>query len=91
MHPKIYQFFTLFRGRHDGRRDLPSDLSAELTVFVSTVGARSFNDCITHLHAQDCRFRTEVIDHIDSSTLTASPIPTELLSSLANPHRLPER
>ncbi len=38
------------------------DLSSEVTVFVSTVGAASFPDCMTHLAAQDCRFSLEVIE-----------------------------
>jgi hypothetical protein len=40
------------------------DLSAEVTVFVSTVGAASFPDCMTHLAAQDCRFGVEVIEGV---------------------------
>ena len=41
-----------------------SDLAADLTVFVSTVGAASFPDCITHLSAQDCRFKLDVIENV---------------------------
>ncbi|MFN8640491.1 MAG: hypothetical protein U0802_02060 [Candidatus Binatia bacterium] len=40
------------------------DLSDDLTVFVLTVGAPSFAECLQRLDAQDCRFRREVIDHV---------------------------
>jgi hypothetical protein len=40
------------------------DLSSELTVFVSTVGAASFTACIEHLDRQDCRFRRVVIARV---------------------------
>ena len=40
------------------------DLSSELTVFVSTVGAASFTACIDHLDRQDCRFRRVVIARV---------------------------
>lgn len=46
------------------RPDVRPDLSAEVTVFVSTVGAPSFADCMAHLERQDCRFRLRVIDHV---------------------------
>jgi len=39
----------------------PPDLSAEMTVFVSSVGAACFAECMQHLARQDCRFRLEVI------------------------------
>jgi hypothetical protein len=40
------------------------DLSDEVTVFVSTVGAPSFDACLEHLRRQDCAFRFELIDHV---------------------------
>ena len=40
------------------------DLSAELTVFVLTVGAPSFAECMKRLEAQDCRFTLEVIENV---------------------------
>src|SRR5690348_11399473 len=40
------------------------DLSAEVTAFVLTVGAPSFDECMRRLDRQDCRFRREVIDHV---------------------------
>jgi hypothetical protein len=40
------------------------DLSAELTVFVLTVGASSFADCMQRLEVQDCRFQLEVIENV---------------------------
>lgn len=42
----------------------PRDLSAEMTVFVSTVGAACFPECMAHLARQDCRFRLEVIVNV---------------------------
>ena len=69
------QFYTLFRrlaaearqssvvGAGAGVCDRP-DLSAEVTVFVSTVGAPSFADCMAHLERQDCRFRLRVIENV---------------------------
>lgn len=44
--------------------DTRSDLSAELTVFVLTVGAPSYPECRRRLAAQDCRFRLEVIENV---------------------------
>ncbi len=40
------------------------DLSSELTVFVSTVGAASFTACMAHLDRQDCRFRRVVVARV---------------------------
>ena len=40
------------------------DLSAELSVFVLTVGAPSFAACLKRLEAQDCRFQLEVIENV---------------------------
>lgn len=40
------------------------DLSAELSVFVLTVGAPSFAQCMERLEAQDCRFTLEVIENV---------------------------
>jgi hypothetical protein len=40
------------------------DLSAELTVFVITVGAPSFAECMQRLDAQDCRFQRRVIKNV---------------------------
>ena len=55
-----------FHGQHRSdvltESPLLPDLSSEVTVFVSTVGAASFPDCMTHLAAQDCRFGLEVIE-----------------------------
>jgi hypothetical protein len=47
----------------DVRPDLP-DLSSEMTVFVSTVGAASFPECMARLERQDSRFRLEVIEGV---------------------------
>ncbi|MBX3024625.1 hypothetical protein KF840_06920 [bacterium] len=46
------------------RSEPGADLSAAVTVFVTTVGAPSFADCMAHLRAQDCRFTLQVIDHV---------------------------
>lgn len=48
----------------DPPRPPPPDLSAEMTVFVSTVGAACFPECLAHLARQDCRFRLEVIVNV---------------------------
>ena len=40
------------------------DLSNELTVFVSTVGAACFPECMAHLARQDCRFRLEMVVNV---------------------------
>ena len=40
------------------------DLTESVTVFLTTVGAPSFEPCLEHLHRQDCSFRLEVIDHV---------------------------
>jgi hypothetical protein len=40
------------------------DLSAELSVFVLTVGAPSFTECMNRLEAQDCRFQLDVIENV---------------------------
>lgn len=45
------------------RPELP-DLSAEMTVFVSTVGASSFPECMACLGRQDSRFRLEVMEGV---------------------------
>lgn len=42
----------------------PPDLTEQVTVFVSTVGAACFDACMAHLSRQDCRFRLEVIDRV---------------------------
>ncbi|MCP4328955.1 MAG: hypothetical protein GY791_11025 [Alphaproteobacteria bacterium] len=39
-------------------------LADELTVFVTTVGAPAFADCLDHLRTQDCRFRLTIIDRV---------------------------
>ena len=40
------------------------DLTDRVTVFVSTVGAPTFADCLAHLAAQDCRFTQRVIERV---------------------------
>ncbi|NNE07275.1 MAG: hypothetical protein HKN20_01810 [Gemmatimonadetes bacterium] len=43
---------------------MPHDFTNELTVFVITVGAPSFDECRRRIAAQDCRFRTVVVDRV---------------------------
>jgi hypothetical protein len=40
------------------------DLSGEVTVFVLTVGAPTFAECMRRLDAQDCRFQRQVIENV---------------------------
>lgn len=40
------------------------DLSDEVTVFVTTIGAPSFELCMERLSQQDCTFRMEVIERV---------------------------
>ncbi|MEO8603186.1 MAG: hypothetical protein ABI629_11475 [bacterium] len=40
------------------------DLSSTITVFVTTVGAPTFDACLAHLAAQDCRFTLRVIERV---------------------------
>jgi len=40
------------------------DLSDAVTVFVTTVGAPTFERCLRHLREQDCTFRLEIIDYV---------------------------
>lgn len=61
------EFFRVFREVLDlDHRPLPSrpDLSNAVTVFVTTVGAPTFEACLTHLREQDCTFRLQIIDHV---------------------------
>ncbi|MEO7119245.1 MAG: hypothetical protein ABIZ34_09780 [Candidatus Limnocylindrales bacterium] len=46
------------------RPDQRADISEHVTVFVSTVGAPSFQACLDHLTAQDRRFGLEIVDHV---------------------------
>jgi hypothetical protein len=41
-----------------------ADLRDQVTVFVTTVGAPTFEACIAHLRQQDCDFAIEIIDHV---------------------------
>jgi hypothetical protein len=43
---------------------MKKDLSNEVSVFVTTVGAPSYGKCMDRLHGQDCNFRLQVIDHV---------------------------
>ena len=40
------------------------DLSSKVTVFVTTVGAPSFETCTRFLTQQDCRFQLQIIDNV---------------------------
>jgi glycosyltransferase involved in cell wall biosynthesis len=66
---RAMDFFAVFRetladGKPTAVADDRPDIAAEMTVFVSTVGAASFPECMAHLEAQDCRFRLEVIENV---------------------------
>jgi hypothetical protein len=41
-----------------------ADLRDQVTVFVTTVGAPTFEACLAHLRQQDCEFGIEIIDHV---------------------------
>jgi len=61
------EFFRVFREVLDHeRRPQPvrPDLSDAVTVFVTTVGAPTFEACLRHLEEQDCAFRMQIIDHV---------------------------
>ena len=40
------------------------DLTALVTVFVTTIGAPTFGDCLEHLRRQDCAFRLVVLENV---------------------------
>ncbi len=65
------RFYTMFREltsldnkQSAGMRPGRLDLSGEVTVFVPTVGAASFEACIEHLGSQDSTFKLDIIDRI---------------------------
>jgi hypothetical protein len=68
---RSYEFYQMFRrvlgmaeeGAPPAPRRLP-DLSADVTVYVTTVGADTFPECLDRLCRQDSKFRLEVIDHV---------------------------
>lgn len=65
-------FYEAFRELLAGEPTVPArprahgrvDLSDRVTVFVTSVGAASFDACLTHLANQDCAFRFELIDRV---------------------------
>ena len=62
------EFFRVFRDVLDDRqprREAPrQNLSKAVTVFVTTVGAPTFETCLERLRQQDCSFTLEIIDHV---------------------------
>ncbi len=61
------EFFRLFRDVLEDchqRRTRRRNLSKEVTVFVTTVGAATFTTCLERLRQQDCTYRLEIIDHV---------------------------
>ena len=61
------EFFRVFREVLDpdgGPPPVRCDLSDAVTVFVTTVGAPTFETCMRHLQDQDCTFRLQIIDHV---------------------------
>ena len=68
---RSYQYYQMFREvlGMDGEGAAPSprrrpDLSGDLTVFVTTVGAPSVGACLDHLARQDARFPLEIIERV---------------------------
>lgn len=64
-------YFALFRellatdgGPGPARVPRRPDAFDEVTVFVTTVGAPTFQACLEQLCRQDCTFRLEVLDHV---------------------------
>lgn len=47
-----------------GRRPRRPDLSDRVTVFLTSVGAPSYDACRAHLRLQDCRYRLEIIRRV---------------------------
>ncbi len=61
------QFFDVFRQVLAGQNESPPpriDLSHAVTVFVTTVGAPTFDLCLDLLRQQDCTFKLQIIDHV---------------------------
>ena len=58
------ELFALFRNLLEDRprRVPPRDLSQQVTVFVTTVGAPTFDICMERLRQQDCTYRLQIID-----------------------------
>jgi hypothetical protein len=63
-HRRSTDYFSLFHKLVTNGADQRPDFTQQLTVFVSTIGASSFVDCMARLHAQDCYFRLEVINRV---------------------------
>jgi hypothetical protein len=57
-------FEAIFAAGTDGVPSDWQDLTAEVTVFVATVGAASLPACLAHLAEQRCRFRLQKIEHV---------------------------
>jgi hypothetical protein len=57
--------FRRFRDVLNGRRPRPRrrDLTTEVTVFVTTVGAPTFEACLERLSLQTCTFTMQIIAH----------------------------
>jgi hypothetical protein len=55
---------TAVPGSSGGTMKMQADLRSDVTVFVLTVGAPSFAECMQRLDAQDCRFTREVIENV---------------------------
>jgi glycosyltransferase involved in cell wall biosynthesis len=51
-------------GANDGDKAGKPDFSDEVTVFVTTIGAPTFDACTTFLRNQDCTFRLEIIENV---------------------------
>lgn len=66
--PEVFtEFCALLRAVLDGddhARVPGPDLSQAVTVFVTTVGAPSFANCLEHLREQDCAYTLRIIDRV---------------------------
>ena len=62
--PEFFQVFREVLGIEQRQPPSRRDLSDEVTVFVTTVGAPTFEACRRYLQDQDCTFRLEIIDHV---------------------------
>jgi hypothetical protein len=52
-----------------------ADLADTVTVVVTTVGAATFDACMAHLAAQDCRCTLRVIDRVAPMHAAAAATP----------------
>ena len=68
---RSFEYYRMFRDVLDtdgdpagARRARKTDLSAQVTVFVTTVGGPAFQECLAHLCQQDAHFVFELIQGV---------------------------